>query len=254
MARRFATQIVVIRANRFAEKNLFFMTFEAIRANRLKPAIRNFFGPPKRESQSRGWVREPWTIRRIRRFARICESIRAKPADKIVVNLLGFPPISLDWYVWTISFSWKFARLTFRSRACVWRFALVLKGFLPRDASMRALWSERQNSSQNVSQKFKRIGRLFPLKFLSQHLWHQMLRGWPQTYQNAQGEGTRLPNIFAIVLSIWVPDNWAFRFPISVERRGEHPKCWIDQQTRIYPYPMVCPPSKTMVWIPLRAL
>ena len=35
-----------------------------------------------------------------------------------------------------------------------------LRGFLQRGASMRALWSDRQNCSHNVSQKVKRIRRL----------------------------------------------------------------------------------------------
>ena len=46
MARRFATRTVAIRANRFtridSQKEAIFVTFEAIRANRLKPAIRDF--------------------------------------------------------------------------------------------------------------------------------------------------------------------------------------------------------------------
>ena len=60
-------------------------------------------------------------------------------------------------YVWAISFSQTFPRLIFWLRA--WGFPLVLKGFLPRDASMRALWSSRQNCSHNVSQKLKGIRR-----------------------------------------------------------------------------------------------
>ena len=35
-----------------------------------------------------------------------------------------------------------------------------LRGFLQRDASMRALWSDRPNCSHNVSQKVKRIRRV----------------------------------------------------------------------------------------------
>ena len=35
-----------------------------------------------------------------------------------------------------------------------------LRGFLQRDASMRALWSDRPNCSHNVSQKVKRIRHL----------------------------------------------------------------------------------------------
>ena len=38
-------------------------------------------------------------------------------------------------------------------------FHTFQRGFLPRDASMRALWSSRQNCSHNVSQKLKRIRR-----------------------------------------------------------------------------------------------
>ena len=38
-----------------------------------------------------------------------------------------------------------------------------LRGFLQRDASMRALWSDRQNCSHNVSQKVKRIRRFSDL-------------------------------------------------------------------------------------------
>ena len=34
------------------------------------------------------------------------------------------------------------------------------RGFLQRDASMRALWSDRPNCSHNVSQKVKRIRHL----------------------------------------------------------------------------------------------
>ena len=41
MAWRFATRIGAIRANRFGEQN-YFHNLRAIRANRLKPAIRNF--------------------------------------------------------------------------------------------------------------------------------------------------------------------------------------------------------------------
>ena len=52
--------------------------------------------------------------------------------------------------------------------------AQVLKGvFLQRDASMRALWSDRQICSHNVSRKLKRIRRLSeygPLSFGPQHL------------------------------------------------------------------------------------
>ena len=47
MARRFATQIGAIRTNRFAriekkEKKNYFHNVRAVRANRLKPAIRKF--------------------------------------------------------------------------------------------------------------------------------------------------------------------------------------------------------------------
>ena len=48
-----------------------------------------------------------------------------------------------------------------------WVFGCVLedsyrfyRGFLQRDASMRALWSDRKNCSHNVSQKVKSIKRL----------------------------------------------------------------------------------------------
>ena len=54
-----------------------------------------------------------------------------------------------------IVFPWRFAQLIFWSRA--WAFAHVLRGFLQRDTVMRALWSDRQNCSHNVSQKFERI-------------------------------------------------------------------------------------------------
>ena len=41
------------------------------------------------------------------------------------------------------------------------RICTGFKGvFLQREASMRALWSDRQNCSHNVSQKVKRIRRL----------------------------------------------------------------------------------------------
>ena len=39
-----------------------------------------------------------------------------------------------------------------------------LRGFLHRDASMRALWSDRPNCSHNVSQKVKRIRRVSELR------------------------------------------------------------------------------------------
>ena len=46
MAQRFATRIGAIRANRFAridsQENPYFHNVRAIRANRLKPAIRKF--------------------------------------------------------------------------------------------------------------------------------------------------------------------------------------------------------------------
>ena len=35
------------------------------------------------------------------------------------------------------------------------------RGFLQRDASMRALWSDRQNCSHSMSPKFKRISAAF---------------------------------------------------------------------------------------------
>ena len=48
-------------------------------------------------------------------------------------------------------------------------FHRFLRGFLQRDASMRALWSDRQNCSHNVSQKVKRIRRLSDLSLLGSH-------------------------------------------------------------------------------------
>ena len=42
-----------IRTNRFAEKKNYFHNVPAIRANRLKTAIRNL-SPPKRDSQKKG--------------------------------------------------------------------------------------------------------------------------------------------------------------------------------------------------------
>ena len=53
--------------------------------------------------------------------------------------------------------SHRFARLIFWS--CALGFAQVLRRFLQRGTSMRALWSERQNCSHNVSQTFKRSKR-----------------------------------------------------------------------------------------------
>ena len=67
MARRFATRIGAIRANRFAridsQKNPYFHNVRAIRANRLKPAIRNFW--PSRSAIRKKGVRfgDPETIR-----------------------------------------------------------------------------------------------------------------------------------------------------------------------------------------------
>ena len=63
MVLRFATRIWAIRANRFAEKTLFHK-MRAIRANRLKPAIRNFL-------PSRSAIRKKRGVQfaRIRRFS-----------------------------------------------------------------------------------------------------------------------------------------------------------------------------------------
>ena len=60
------------------QKKNYFRNLQAIRANRLKSPIRNFW-PPKRDSQKRGSVREPWNDSRqsgdsresANRFARI---------------------------------------------------------------------------------------------------------------------------------------------------------------------------------------
>ena len=77
MARRFATRIGAIRVNRFAridsQKNPYFHNERAIRANRLKPAIRNFGLPEARFAKKKGF--SSGTLKRfarIRRFARIC--------------------------------------------------------------------------------------------------------------------------------------------------------------------------------------
>ena len=84
MARRFATRIEAIRTNRFVridlQKNTYFHNVRAIRVNRLKPAIRNFQPPETRFAEkgfSSGTLKR---FARIRRFARICESIRANRA------------------------------------------------------------------------------------------------------------------------------------------------------------------------------
>ena len=62
MARRFATRIGAIRTNRFAQigsqKSPYFRNARVIRANRLKPAIRNFLCLKTRFAK-RGSVREP---------------------------------------------------------------------------------------------------------------------------------------------------------------------------------------------------
>ena len=81
MARRFATRIGAIRANRFAE-NPYSHNVRAIRANRLKPAIRAIFTPRSviREKEVHFSLGTLKRFARIRRFARICESIRANRA------------------------------------------------------------------------------------------------------------------------------------------------------------------------------
>ena len=43
-----------------SQKIPYFHNVRATRANRLKPAIRNYLWPPKRDSPKRGSVREPW--------------------------------------------------------------------------------------------------------------------------------------------------------------------------------------------------
>ena len=55
-------------------------------------------------------------------------------------------------------------------------FRTFQRGFLPRDASMRALWSSRQNCSHNVSQKLKRIRRFSESTSLKHFRWE---RGCP---------------------------------------------------------------------------
>ena len=62
----------------------------------------------------------------------------------------------------------------------------LLRGFLQKGASMRALWSDRQNCSHNVSQKVKRIRHLSdkkPFTRVSQrvmgaHGKRSLERGW----------------------------------------------------------------------------
>ena len=64
MARGFATRIPEIRANRFAE-NPYFHNVRPIRANRLKPAIRNFTPPPEARFAKKGrQFGNPETIRK----------------------------------------------------------------------------------------------------------------------------------------------------------------------------------------------
>ena len=64
MARQLATRIGAIGANRFAKN---FHNVRAIRANRLKSAVRNFFAAPKRDPPKslRGsvYIGKPETIR-----------------------------------------------------------------------------------------------------------------------------------------------------------------------------------------------
>ena len=84
MARRFATRNGAIRANRFAEEPLFFHNVRALCANidivsNLRFAL---FSPPEARFAKKKGFRSGILKRfaRIRRFARICESIRANRA------------------------------------------------------------------------------------------------------------------------------------------------------------------------------
>ena len=85
MARRFVTQIGVIRADRFEIINshkepVRSHNFRAIHANRPKPAIRNFSGPKRDSREKRRSIQEPSSDSR---ESPIGESLRANRAIKV---------------------------------------------------------------------------------------------------------------------------------------------------------------------------
>ena len=89
IARRFATRIRAIRANRFARidsqkktiKKSYFPNVRAIRANRLKPAIRHYLAPRNAIRRKKGF-----SSGTLKRFARIGSS-------KFTMACMSFIPL-----------------------------------------------------------------------------------------------------------------------------------------------------------------
>ena len=76
----FLPAILLAKYHRFAEKKPYFHNVRAIRANHLKPAIRNFWPLEARFAKKGFGSGTLKRFARIRRFARICKSIRANRA------------------------------------------------------------------------------------------------------------------------------------------------------------------------------
>ena len=61
--------------------------------------------------------------------------------------------------------------------------------FLQRDASMRALWSDRPNCSHNVSQKLERIRRFSDLFEFSREILREIWREFCRIFSDTQNKG-----------------------------------------------------------------